>query len=135
MLEQRLRGRGTETEEKSQKRLARSLRELSIYEENPDAWDLTLKFYNEQGETAYQEFRTFLYDQIPKLPAGPIATVRRSPPIKGGCCVITGPSGVGKSTLIKKLLAEFPHDFGFSVSHTTRDPRPGEARWGWTITL
>ena len=126
VLEQRLRGRGIETEEKIQKRLARSLRELSIYEENPDAWDLTLKFYNEQGETAYQEFRTFLYDQIPKLPAGPIATVRRSPPIKGGCCVITGPSGVGKSTLIKKLLAEFPHDFGFSVSHTTRDPRPGE---------
>eukprot|EP00435_Cladocopium_sp_Y103_P061003 s50_g22.t1 len=126
VLEQRLRGRGTETEERIQKRLARSLRELSIYEENPDAWDLTLKFYNEQGEIAYQEFRTFLYDQIPKLPAGPIATVRRPPPIKGGCCVITGPSGVGKSTLIKKLLAEFPDDFGFSVSHTTRGPRPGE---------
>ena len=40
--------------------------------------------------------------------------------------MITGPSGVGKSTLIKKLMAEFPDDFGFSVSHTTRDPRPGE---------
>ena len=40
--------------------------------------------------------------------------------------MITGPSGVGKSTLIKKLMAEFPGQFGFSVSHTTRDPRPGE---------
>ena len=40
--------------------------------------------------------------------------------------VITGPSGVGKSTLIKKLMAEFPDHFGFSVSHTTREPRPGE---------
>jgi len=39
---------------------------------------------------------------------------------------VVGPSGVGKSTLIKRLQAEFPDDFGFSVSHTTRKPRPGE---------
>lgn len=51
---------------------------------------------------------------------------RRWPRIKGGACVITGPSGVGKSTLIRKLMEEFPDRFGFSVSHTTRDPRPGE---------
>ena len=37
-----------------------------------------------------------------------------------------GPSGVGKSTLIKRLQAEFPGAFGFSVSHTTRSPRAGE---------
>lgn len=40
--------------------------------------------------------------------------------------VISGPSGTGKSTLLKKLLAEFPDKFGFSVSNTTRGPRPGE---------
>ncbi|KAF0975193.1 hypothetical protein FDP41_005946 [Naegleria fowleri] len=40
--------------------------------------------------------------------------------------VICGPSGVGKGTLIQKLFAEFPSIFGFSVSHTTRAPRPGE---------
>jgi len=40
--------------------------------------------------------------------------------------VISGPSGVGKSTLLKRLFAEFPDKFGFSVSHTTRSPRPGE---------
>ncbi|KAJ3753906.1 guanylate kinase/L-type calcium channel beta subunit [Lentinula raphanica] len=40
--------------------------------------------------------------------------------------VLSGPSGVGKSTLLKRLLAEFPDKFGFSVSHTTRSPRPGE---------
>ncbi len=40
--------------------------------------------------------------------------------------VISGPSGVGKSTLLQKLFAEFPARFGFSVSHTTRAPRPGE---------
>ena len=40
--------------------------------------------------------------------------------------IICGPSGVGKSSLIKKLVAEYPHDFGFSVSHTTRGPRTGE---------
>lgn len=40
--------------------------------------------------------------------------------------VICGPSGSGKSTLLKRLLKEFPDMFGFSVSHTTRSPRPGE---------
>lgn len=40
--------------------------------------------------------------------------------------VIAGPSGVGKGTLIGKLQKEFPKLFGFSVSHTTRAPRPGE---------
>ncbi|CAF1533098.1 unnamed protein product [Adineta ricciae] len=40
--------------------------------------------------------------------------------------VICGPSGVGKGTLLKWLFAEFPDDFAFAVSHTTRKPREGE---------
>ncbi|KAF9457512.1 guanylate kinase/L-type calcium channel beta subunit [Collybia nuda] len=40
--------------------------------------------------------------------------------------VLSGPSGVGKSTLLQRLFSEFPEKFGFSVSHTTRMPRPGE---------
>lgn len=32
--------------------------------------------------------------------------------------VLCGPSGVGKSTLIKRLFDEFPNQFGFSVSRT-----------------
>ena len=32
----------------------------------------------------------------------------------------------GKGTLVSKLMAEFPDEFGFSVSHTSRGPRPGE---------
>jgi guanylate kinase len=40
--------------------------------------------------------------------------------------VITGPSGVGKGTLIKELLARVP-DLELSVSATTRQPREGEA--------
>jgi len=40
--------------------------------------------------------------------------------------VLCGPSGSGKSTVLKKLLAEYEDCFGFSVSHTTRNPRPGE---------
>ncbi|XP_047670502.1 guanylate kinase isoform X1 [Tachysurus fulvidraco] len=40
--------------------------------------------------------------------------------------VFSGPSGAGKSTLLKLLLGEFDGVFGFSVSHTTRKPRPGE---------
>ncbi|KAI1813032.1 guanylate kinase [Poronia punctata] len=41
--------------------------------------------------------------------------------------VISGPSGVGKGTLMKRLFASHPDTFAFSVSHTTRAPRPGEA--------
>ena len=40
--------------------------------------------------------------------------------------VLCGPSGSGKSTLLKKLLDDFPDKFQFSISHTTRSPRPGE---------
>lgn len=39
--------------------------------------------------------------------------------------VITGPSGVGKGTLIRNLLARVP-ELELSVSATTRQPRPGE---------
>jgi len=39
--------------------------------------------------------------------------------------VICGPSGVGKGTLIKKLMAG-SDSYGFSCSHTTRAPREGE---------
>uniref|UniRef100_A0A3P9IES4 Guanylate kinase 1b n=1 Tax=Oryzias latipes TaxID=8090 RepID=A0A3P9IES4_ORYLA len=40
--------------------------------------------------------------------------------------VLSGPSGAGKSTLLKKLMKDHQGVFGFSVSHTTRNPRPGE---------
>jgi guanylate kinase len=42
-----------------------------------------------------------------------------------GTLVITGPSGVGKGTLIRLLLDRFPR-MALSVSATTRAPRPGE---------
>ena len=40
--------------------------------------------------------------------------------------VITGPSGVGKGTLIRLLREQLP-ELGLSISATTRDARPGEA--------
>uniref|UniRef100_A0A915JDX8 guanylate kinase n=1 Tax=Romanomermis culicivorax TaxID=13658 RepID=A0A915JDX8_ROMCU len=40
--------------------------------------------------------------------------------------VISGPSGGGKSTLLKKLFDAYSNAFAFCVSHTTRKPRPGE---------
>ncbi len=44
---------------------------------------------------------------------------------RGKTFVICGPSGVGKGTVIGKLLAADPTLY-FSVSATTRAPRPGE---------
>src|SRR3954453_383496 len=43
----------------------------------------------------------------------------------GGVLVVTGPSGVGKGTLITRLLERVPR-LTLSVSATTRPPRPGE---------
>ncbi|XP_076262761.1 uncharacterized protein LOC143197873 isoform X2 [Rhynchophorus ferrugineus] len=40
--------------------------------------------------------------------------------------VFCGPSGSGKSTLVKRLMDDYPEQFGFIISHTTRNPRPGE---------
>ena len=44
---------------------------------------------------------------------------------KGKTFIISGPSGVGKSTVLKSLLEKRPNVY-FSVSATTREPRPGE---------
>ena len=44
---------------------------------------------------------------------------------KGKAFIISGPSGVGKSTVLKSLI-EKRKNLYFSVSATTRDARPGE---------
>lgn len=46
--------------------------------------------------------------------------------VPGKLVVISGPSGVGKSTVVKEVLARFPKNLRMSVSATTRPPRPGE---------
>lgn len=43
----------------------------------------------------------------------------------GNLYVVAAPSGAGKTTLVKLLLAQEP-DVRLSVSYTTRQPRPGE---------
>jgi guanylate kinase len=40
--------------------------------------------------------------------------------------ILSGPSGVGKSTVIRRLLDKFPRQLRLSVSATTRPPRKGE---------
>lgn len=47
---------------------------------------------------------------------------------KGTLFIVSAPSGAGKSSLIDALLKRFNHDdsMRLSISHTTREPRPGE---------
>ena len=45
--------------------------------------------------------------------------------LRGKLIVLTGPSGVGKGTLVQILLQRHPEIY-LSISATTRSPRPGE---------
>ena len=45
---------------------------------------------------------------------------------KGLLIIISGFSGTGKGTAIKKLLELYPNDYCLSISATTRNPREGE---------
>jgi guanylate kinase len=45
--------------------------------------------------------------------------------MSGKLVIVTSPSGGGKGTLLKRVRAVLP-DLGFAISHTTRNPRPGE---------
>lgn len=58
------------------------------------------------------------------LPIQSCATTKEIP-LSGKLIVLTGPSGVGKGTLMQSLLQRHPELY-YSVSATTRAPRPGE---------
>jgi guanylate kinase len=45
---------------------------------------------------------------------------------RGRLIVIAGPSGVGKGSIVQRLLARDPEGLVYSVSVKTRAPRPGE---------
>ena len=49
-----------------------------------------------------------------------------SAPIPGQLVVLSGPSGVGKSTVVREVLARFGERLRLSISATTRPPRQGE---------
>ncbi|MDZ8224570.1 guanylate kinase [Nostoc sp. ChiVER01] len=61
---------------------------------------------------------------MPVLPIQSIATTEERLHL-GRLIVLTGPSGVGKGTLMRSLLKRHPELY-YSVSVTTRSPRPGE---------
>jgi guanylate kinase len=59
--------------------------------------------------------------------AGPVEETRSiaGVPVPAGLTVLSGPSGVGKSTVVRAIRCDRPQIW-LSVSVTTRRPRPGE---------
>ena len=113
-LEERLSARGTETKASLFRRLGAARGEMEYGEEDGN-FDVVI--VNDNLEKAYREMKQFLLpiiDQVKPKHLCPIPLV------------VCGPSGSGKSSLIKMLLTEFSGYVGYSVSHTTRGPWPGE---------
>jgi len=56
------------------------------------------------------------------------AVLESGPSCSKGCLfILSAPSGAGKTTLCQAICRHFP-DMLYSVSHTTRPPRPGETQ-------
>ena len=62
---------------------------------------------------------------LPAEKLAPRLGVRLEDLTRGKTFIVSGPSGVGKSTVLKALFDQRT-DLYFSISATTRDPRPGE---------
>ena len=79
--------------------------------------DLETAIYQNQPEDILQFCADYFAGEVKKMKAS-----QEGPkPL-----VFAGPSGVGKGTIINILMKKHPSLFGFSVSHATRAPRPGE---------
>ncbi len=63
------------------------------------------------------------------MPSSPPYTLHPTPhtPTAGRLVVMSGPSGVGKSTIRNRVLEVSPVPLELSISATTRQPRAGEA--------
>jgi guanylate kinase len=140
-LEARLRGRGTESEEQIQTRTANASEEMA-YGTTAANFDLVL--VNDDLSKAFNSLVKVIQGWYPNLKAETSTTealetlkvvessfrdieLQMEENISYRPVVFCGPSGAGKGTLIDLIMNRFDNDlFGFSVSHTTRNPRDGE---------
>lgn len=110
--------------------LANELQKLQLYREQIMEENKTYVESHPELSTLLDEFVSAVMSHKPtdlvKFGYFYFSNLRKNGATGPSPVVIAGPSGVGKGTLIDKLLARFPELFGFSVSHTTRAPRPGE---------
>ena len=65
------------------------------------------------------------WDSNPPHPSSPNSAAAVATPVHSRLTVLSGPSGVGKSTVVAELNRSCPQIW-ISVSATTRKPRPGE---------
>lgn len=107
-------------------------KEKAIIEERKDE----LQGFHDQFIQHHPELQQILNDFVTEVllhkPQDTISFARdyfskyNPDPLLNKPLAIIGPSGVGKSTLIKALMEQFPGVFEFSISSTTRPPRGAE---------
>jgi len=89
---------------------------------------ISLKFYQSNAVGAASMTRTS--STLRSTTSSQFSTQSETLPSSDlGLLVVCGPSGVGKGTIIERFMSGVPwakSSFAFTVSHTTRSPRPGE---------
>lgn len=86
-------------------------------------WNETSRAYLDKGwmrDTSRSRGHTPVTHCAPSLPVTMSSTTIASDFLRP--LVLSGPSGVGKSTLLNRLFANHPTKFGFSVSRKELDP-------------
>jgi hypothetical protein len=91
----------------------------------PEEKVAAINYYNPPTEVSI----SIQHMNITKLTAKEYAKIKCEDLLQSGRLrpiVLCGPNGAGKRSLSSRLLLEFPHIYGRSTSHTSRQPREGE---------
>jgi guanylate kinase len=75
------------------------------------------------AEMSFKQFESPSTSQCSSLLSSPVIDETGK---SSNLLVIYGPSGLGRTDMVRKMIFRFPQKLGLVISHTTRQPRPDE---------